>query len=189
MTLAPELMGPPGSSPLARGLPGRAARGRRRPGIIPARAGFTSLFFRRTMIRPDHPRSRGVYAHQSRPSLIILGSSPLARGLLLGLLLVSVQQRIIPARAGFTVESIFQGDCGSDHPRSRGVYENVIWENDRTPGSSPLARGLRLQRRRRGRRHRIIPARAGFTPETPAWGRPRPDHPRSRGVYNPETGR
>ena len=30
---------------------------------------------------------------------------------------------------------------------------------------------------------RIIPARAGFTPPDQPHRRPRPDHPRSRGVY------
>ena len=80
----------------------------------------------------------------------------------------------------------------------------VVLYLPRTQGSSPLARGLRTaidrtysqfrdHPRSRGvylptslrklRRHRIIPARAGFTraraPESP----PGPDHPRSRGVY------
>ena len=50
-------------------------------------------------------------------------------------------------------------------------------------GSSPLARGLRVQRRHQVSGSGIIPARAGFT-----WRRrPRSDgsadHPRSRGVY------
>ena len=52
-------------------------------------------------------------------------------------------------------------------------------------GSSPLARGLRLQRRVQARSRRIIPARAGFT-RRPAVDRyPGRDHPRSRGVYPP----
>ena len=55
------------------------------------------------------------------------------------------EQRIIPARAGFTsdVSGIVPGD--EDHPRSRGVYGirvSLIHEN---AGSSPLARGLRSQ--------------------------------------------
>ena len=54
--------GPPGSSPLARGLP------RRRPGpagprrIIPARAGFTNPYKPPGSTPRDHPRSRGVYS-------------------------------------------------------------------------------------------------------------------------------
>ena len=52
-------------------------------------------------------------------------------------------------------------------------------------GSSPLARGLRLQHRRRRGRGGIIPARAGFTWPL-SWSMvSRWDHPRSRGVYPP----
>ena len=53
-----------------------------------------------------------------------------------------------------------------------------------TMGSSPLARGLLQYPTRHQQPRRIIPARAGFTrsPETPPTARP--DHPRSRGVYN-----
>ena len=52
-------------------------------------------------------------------------------------------------------------------------------------GSSPLARGLRLHRRRGYTPPRIIPARAGFTPARPGPAPPASDHPRSRGVYAP----
>ena len=70
-----------GSSPLARGLLRHAVRRPHRLGIIPARAGFTDDGFFRSHRRTDHPRSRGVYmGMQSRPE-IVLGSSPLARGL------------------------------------------------------------------------------------------------------------
>ena len=51
------------------------------------------------------------------------------------------------------------------------------------PGSSPLARGLRLRRRRRAADLRIIPARAGFTAALERLTEFNKDHPRSRGVY------
>ena len=54
------------------------------PGIIPARAGFTVTYLMVDLYHTDHPRSRGVYI---RPAMIIrlaVGSSPLARGLHLG---------------------------------------------------------------------------------------------------------
>ena len=51
----------PGSSPLARGLPQGRAQQRRRPRIIPARAGFTDDTSDVAPILGDHPRSRGVY--------------------------------------------------------------------------------------------------------------------------------
>ena len=91
-----------GSSPLARGLRddfcGRLADLR----IIPARAGFTGRPDILHGAEPDHPRSRGVYVLGPVPICSWIGSSPLARGLLLARL------------AGRTRTK--------DHPRSRGVY-------------------------------------------------------------------
>ena len=73
-----------GSSPLARGLLTVADLRRRDGRIIPARAGFTHCvpsLMRRT---PDHPRSRGVYGVGKCGGGCVVGSSPLARGLLPG---------------------------------------------------------------------------------------------------------
>ena len=75
---------------------------------------------------------------------------------------------IIPARAGFTRES--------PHTPSR------------TPGSSPLARGLPVARGFCLLVIRIIPARAGFTAPTAPRTGSAPDHPRSRGVYGQKLG-
>ena len=50
-------------------------------------------------------------------------------------------------------------------------------------GSSPLARGLRESGLERGHSVGIIPARAGFTPDTVNRTVSGLDHPRSRGVY------
>ena len=70
-----------------------------------------------------------------------------------------------------------------DHPRSRGVYYGRITDVTPFTGSSPLARGLRLDLEGDAGQRRIIPARAGFTPPPAGKGRPPGDHPRSRGVY------
>ena len=131
----------------------------------------------------DHPRSRGVYTPSAPPGCRWPGSSPLARGLLLDSIPYGLQAGIIPARAGFTRRSVSRWSGQWDHPRSRGVYRNNIWNNPLAIGSSPLARGLPLPVRLGTGLHGIIPARAGFTP--PRSPRPRPgrDHPRSRGVY------
>ena len=51
-------------------------------------------------------------------------------------------------------------------------------------GSSPLARGLRSLRATIKLAKRIIPARAGFTPQPVCRPQPPRDHPRSRGVYD-----
>ena len=70
-----------GSSPLARGLPGRGAGRPGRQGIIPARAGFTRPGACDACCEPDHPRSRGVYVTGAELPENMTGSSPLARGL------------------------------------------------------------------------------------------------------------
>ena len=94
---------------------------------------------------------------------VILGSSPLARGLLKGSPAHSPGTRIIPARAGSTT-------WGTVSTISEG-------------GSSPLARGLHRDRDRRLRHPRIIPARAGSTEYCVQVVVRKTDHPRSRGVY------
>ena len=152
-----------GSSPLARGLPGRQFLSVSVAGIIPARAGFTVPEVEHSPLEGDHPRSRGVYRNLPRPILPTHGSSPLARGLLPSSCLPPNVCRIIPARAGFTLP---QGPGG----RARH-------------GSSPLARGLHANRVENLGVGRIIPARAGFTSEPSRPHRALWDHPRSRGVY------
>ena len=141
--LSPNSRGTEGSSPLARGLhpPGHDHPGR--PGIIPARAGFTTCEPRLSRARRDHPRSRGVYVRRRlrgeaavrdhprsrgvyprRPGKHRLrhGSSPLARGLPLRHRPGAGLAGIIPARAGFTARARVHGRGRRDHPRSRGVY-------------------------------------------------------------------
>ena len=73
--------GKQGSSPLARGLPGRGCRQGQSPRIIPARAGFTRGRHQGPVEPWDHPRSRGVYPIEDRDAIARFGSSPLARGL------------------------------------------------------------------------------------------------------------
>ena len=152
-----------GSSPLARGLPRLVPGGWRVEGIIPARAGFTRPPLASPSWPPDHPRSRGVYAHVRHERALAAGSSPLARGLRLSRSTGEPVTRIIPARAGFTSDETVVWRAPADHPRSRGVY----------------GPGCGSRRERAG----IIPARAGFTAPRRARGRWPRDHPRSRGVY------
>ena len=193
-----------GSSPLARGLPPDDDCQARPPGIIPARAGFTRRVSRFVFWFWDHPRSRGVYPIVVSYLLIVMGSSPLARGLPAVKAGLDVSDRIIPARAGFTLIPGFLPPGSWDHPRSRGVYGELDRAKEQIDGSSPLARGLRRPPDRRRRRQGIIPARAGFTESAPqgvrsvlgssplarglpcgcaAVGGGSWDHPRSRGVY------
>ena len=152
-----------GSSPLARGLPRRHERACGRGGIIPARAGFTNRILYPGKIEKDHPRSRGVYYRPRTPVFNRLGSSPLARGLRAGGGCGWRENRIIPARAGFTHTIFRLPETFPDHPRSRGVYGVVLTDPAGLTGSSPLARGLLAVYHSALSVLGIIPARAGFT--------------------------
>ena len=151
--------------------------------IIPARAGFTTITESVIVERRDHPRSRGVYTNPSGAAGIAQGSSPLARGLLYSITIISKDGGIIPARAGFTVWFTGFLFLGRDHPRSRGVYTNPSGAAGIAQGSSPLARGLLYSITIISKDGGIIPARAGFTAQGKPIRIPTPDHPRSRGVY------
>ena len=153
----------PGSSPLARGLLVVVIGVPFSRGIIPARAGFTSVVTWPDGEVTDHPRSRGVYSSLPRTGRIMEGSSPLARGLRVHGPRGRRSLGIIPARAGFTVESGFILMASADHPRSRGVYPAPPAGEPMSWGSSPLARGLHGAPDQDGGRDGIIPARAGFT--------------------------
>ena len=112
------------------------------------------------------------------------GSSPLARGLPHCPRGGVLDQGIIPARAGFTRSRTRRSRRWTDHPRSRGVYRDRPVRAAMSVGSSPLARGLRPYGADDGDESGIIPARAGFTRGRAPGPSPRPDHPRSRGVYD-----
>ena len=112
--------------------------------IIPARAGFTLCSLCSLCPPSDHPRSRGVYLRAARQVGRPPGSSPLARGLLTGMIRAQRSLRIIPARAGFTTSCPWLEEPRRDHPRSRGVYPTLRHVRRLLWGSSPLARGLLL---------------------------------------------
>ena len=111
------------------------------------------------------------------------GSSPLARGLRQPDPQQEQGSGIIPARAGFTLQSGRGRRIQGDHPRSRGVYGAHEQGCGAVGGSSPLARGLRIAEAVRLTLTGIIPARAGFTGLEALSIRGKLDHPRSRGVY------
>ena len=131
-----------GSSPLARGLRGEGGPGLEGRRIIPARAGFTRSRWAGRRGSGDHPRSRGVYARDAHDGPRGQGSSPLARGLPCFLLTHAQSIGIIPARAGFTIQTTRLSYLNADHPRSRGVYLVKGQGRKIGVGSSPLARGL-----------------------------------------------
>ena len=153
-----------GDHPRSRGVYPSCPNGwGRRGGIIPARAGFTRSYLSTPEKAEDHPRSRGVYYVLDLLGVLGVGSSPLARGLLLAKNFRRQDVRIIPARAGFTPGKELSPPGRKDHPRSRGVYEPSPSATTQPLGSSPLARGLRYIWFSTGSFMGIIPARAGFT--------------------------
>ena len=112
------------------------------------------------------------------------GSSPLSRGILARMGLTGCRPRIIPALAGNTGGQTTTGDLDSDHPRSRGEYDDEEGHSVASVGSSPLSRGIHPQRAHKWCREGIIPALAGNTDDgTQRTVRAR-DHPRSRGEYD-----
>ena len=153
-------------------------------GIIPARAGSTTVLRRCLRRRTDHPRSRGVYPAREKSAASRPGSSPLARGLPNQSRQNSEAARIIPARAGSTTCRTSHPRALWDHPRSRGVYQCLLISLPALTGSSPLARGLLTDDVTKRSSVGIIPARAGSTLDNFLQEIPVPDHPRSRGVYH-----
>ena len=91
-----------GSSPLARGtrvlgvLLGCAV------GLIPARAGNTGFLYVPRALPRAHPRSRGEHLENDAMPTGEQGSSPLARGTPLMLIVQQAVTGLIPARAGNT---------------------------------------------------------------------------------------
>ena len=100
--VSPRMISLTGSSPLARGLQRLRRNVELDSRIIPARAGFTRGAPATPTAVPDHPRSRGVYSLPEIVTVPVVGSSPLARGLLHRGPQRYRRFRIIPARAGFT---------------------------------------------------------------------------------------
>ena len=193
-----------GSSPLARGTPhmhhqrGRASR------FIPAGAGNTTLTTRAFAMNAVHPRWRGEHednqkreesefrfipAGAGNTSNFILnffiknGSSPLARGTQHRSNTMHHLGRFIPAGAGNTVPLCGTGVAYPVHPRWRGEHWGRASARLYHCGSSPLARGTRLQQPIQQQPIRFIPAGAGNTTSRAAPRLVAAVHPRWRGEH------
>ena len=132
-----------GSSPRARGTldhPLAAAPGGR---FIPAGAGNTARAPGAPARPAVHPRGRGEHRVRGGRFSLRNGSSPRARGTLLGRLAKAARRRFIPAGAGNTRP---QAACALRlpvHPRGRGEHRPAHQPTQRKTGSSPRARGTR----------------------------------------------
>ena len=170
-----------GTSPLARGKPGRVLNRAGDIRNIPARAGKTLRKPERQPNRWEHPRSRGENPTLSPSSTSSSGTSPLARGKRITRRQTCLHSRNIPARAGKTSLFVNLFRQHGEHPRSRGENLELLGIDDADKGTSPLARGKPPRRSRWARSTRNIPARAGKTVSCPASPSGTQEHPRSRG--------
>ena len=152
-----------GSSPLARGGPSTSVGGGAFGGLIPARAGRTTVSTPARRGPRAHPRSRGADARASMAARRSGGSSPLARGGRPSALRQGVRPGLIPARAGRTSCRIGSRRARGAHPRSRGADSVRDGRLDVGLGSSPLARGGPTPPLACTIGMRLIPARAGRT--------------------------
>ncbi len=182
-TLSAGISFPDGSSPLARGTPGRAGAGADPYRFIPAGAGNTHGIAREGIERAVHPRWRGEHVQFRQADAGRVGSSPLARGTLYRAPRKRSTARFIPAGAGNTIGSPIRSDTSPVHPRWRGEHTRNQSCRRCCPGSSPLARGTHYGCMRGYRHDRFIPAGAGNTglllPPLP----PDTVHPRWRGEH------
>ena len=91
---------------------------------------------------------------------------------------------LIPARAGTTLDRLSSSPVRGAHPRSRGDHSISRFTIAFSGGSSPLARGPLLRRKRDDLSHGLIPARAGTTLAVTVLPKFIRAHPRSRGDHN-----
>ena len=174
---------PRGSSPRARGAHQRRHRRQPARGIIPACAGSTRGGSPATGSSRDHPRVRGEHGCSHGWDSPPPGSSPRARGAQVRGTRIGAVGGIIPACAGSTGAGDADWGGGGDHPRVRGEHSHALATMSRTLGSSPRARGARVQGSPGRPEEGIIPACAGSTSAPTAAGRTAGDHPRVRGEH------
>ena len=173
-----------GSSPLARGTRQWPVCCRHERGLIPARAGNTSVLNAAFKELGAHPRSRGEHSPHCSQMVPNMGSSPLARGTQRCNEQARMYDGLIPARAGNTWAYRLRILTLLAHPRSRGEHYHKVHSALFLSGSSPLARGTRSPESRCPPLIGLIPARAGNTPFTSARVSPKRAHPRSRGEHS-----
>ena len=111
-----------------------------------------------------HPRACGENECISIWRSLKQGSSPRVRGKLLSALQFAPAHRLIPARAGKTVPPNLVSSAMQAHPRTRGENRDLLQLHWELKGSSPHARGKRILTLCFWHWSRLIPARAGKTP-------------------------
>ena len=151
-------------------------------GSSPRVRGTRNLFFRLFFSR-DHPRVCGEHEMALTDEDIMRGSSPRVRGTPELRYKYEVNGGIIPACAGNTSTTRERRCRPRDHPRVCGEHSLAAYTITLNPGSSPRVRGTPERRRRRKRRHGIIPACAGNTLYNAGASIISGDHPRVCGEH------
>ena len=177
----PGPLRPAGSSPRVRGKHSRGFSDPPGAGLIPARAGKTTIPLIATAPLWAHPRACGENGPEHRRMLTWLGSSPRVRGKLQGPVHGDVGRGLIPARAGKTQGFIPALAGNRAHPRACGENPPWVWTAPRPAGSSPRVRGKPPRVRGKHQRSGLIPARAGKTSFWAAAGVFAGAHPRACG--------
>ena len=131
-----------GSSPHMRGIQSPMGMFPAYARFTPAHAGNTKHVQKNLPPAWVHPRSRGEYLSPVFLNLLISGSSPLTRGILLHAVEISRSCRFTPAHAGNTESVPAMFLQAQVHPRSRGEYFSVLVPVIRDIGSPPLTRGI-----------------------------------------------
>ena len=152
-----------GSSPRVRGKLGPDRLRWPTVRIIPARAGQTNRPSAHLSRTPDHPRACGANRASRTCSRNASGSSPRVRGKQPEGYGDRAHVRIIPARAGQTLQAGGHPVGQSDHPRACGANMLLMCIMRLRFGSSPRVRGKLGGLRVGVVQGRIIPARAGQT--------------------------
>ena len=156
-------------------------------GFIPAHAGNTVPYGHVPGLCQVHPRSRGEYLSPVFLNLLISGSSPLTRGILLHAVEISRSCRFTPAHAGNTLLNQLNQSWYRVHPRSRGEYCPGKPLYLQFIGSPPLTRGIRNICFTAVLHGGFTPAHAGNTWKDTADSKEYEVHPRSRGEYSSQT--
>ena len=151
--------------------------------IIPADAGSTTGWRRRTAGRRDHPRGCGEHVSRAVVASRMAGSSPRMRGALPGPVGVGHSRRIIPADAGSTGPDTPRCTAGRDHPRGCGEHLPDTGSEGDYWGSSPRMRGAQVEVLTVLVAGRIIPADAGSTEWRHVHRYGHQDHPRGCGEH------
>ena len=126
---------------------------------------------------------RGEYSMQRLCANRGMGSPPLARGIRLATNADTATARITPACAGNTFLDLLIHFLWQDHPRLRGEYSFGVNRSRLSPGSPPLARGIRDKVLQEATSVGITPACAGNTFLVLHTAVTLQDHPRLRGEY------